>query len=273
MLLCNKDGWNALHIAARAGSVDMLNFLYKVQSSCLKTTSKNARTPLHSAALNGCEEALEWILNKGIKPDMVDSCGVTPLMDGARMGHVRVCEMLVSKGADILHLDNLERTVLHHITQAGQINMIQWCVEKATEKITKNPSQGKKASKKRKFLSRCNSLHLEEMNSNNSLMRSCSLNNPPRRVPVSKKPSFLVNTGVRDTVKGPEEVEPVPTEDQFINWKSLQGSTALHYAAKESRYLVIRALLKMGANKAIPDNFGRIPIEMTTSDNVHVLLE
>ena len=41
------------------------------------------------------------------------------------MGHVRVCEMLVSKGADILHLDNLERTVLHHITQAGQVAILR----------------------------------------------------------------------------------------------------------------------------------------------------
>ena len=51
----------------------------------------------------------------------VDSSGLTPLMDGARMGHETVCDVLVSNGADVLQLDNLKRSALHHVTQAGQV--------------------------------------------------------------------------------------------------------------------------------------------------------
>ena len=58
-----------------------------------------------------------------------DSSGLTPLMDGARMGHEAVCEILLSHGADVLQLDNLRRTTLHHVTQAGQVLQVQYEVE------------------------------------------------------------------------------------------------------------------------------------------------
>ena len=37
------------------------------------------------------------------------------------MGHLSVCEILLNHGADILALDNMGRSVLHHVTQAGQV--------------------------------------------------------------------------------------------------------------------------------------------------------
>ena len=37
------------------------------------------------------------------------------------MGHETVCDVLLSHGADLFQLDNLGRTALHHVTQAGQV--------------------------------------------------------------------------------------------------------------------------------------------------------
>ena len=57
-----------------------------------------------------------------------------------------------------------------------------------------------------------------------------------------------------------------------MNWRSGQGSTALHYAVKESRCKEIRALLGLGADPKIADRFGRTPIQMTDNDDVRLLL-
>ena len=37
------------------------------------------------------------------------------------MGHLTVCEILLKFGANILQLDTLQRTILHHVTQAGEV--------------------------------------------------------------------------------------------------------------------------------------------------------
>ena len=61
-------------------------------------------------------------------------------------------------------------------------------------------------------------------------------------------------------------------DGRFVNWTSGQGSTALHYAAKEARCSEIQALLMLGADKSIRDKFGRLPIQMTKNENVQAFL-
>ena len=199
--LRNKDGWNTLHIAARTGDIDILQYLYNQNQGLISTVSKNGRRPLHSAALNNSADAVLWLARNGAEIDVEDSSGMTPLMDGGRMGHLAVCQVLLQRGADILRRDGLGRTILHHVAQAGQVEMIQWCVDNANSKI------------------------------NN--MVGCS------------KP-----------------------EKSFINWQSTQGSTALHYAAKESRGAEISKLVSLDADILIRDNHGRLPVDMTPHENI-----
>ena len=66
----------------------------------------------------------------------------------------------------------------------------------------------------------------------------------------------------------------IPGNDKhYVNWKSEQGSTALQYAAKECRHQEIKLLLQAGADKNIADNFGRLPVAMTTHPDVQFLLQ
>ncbi|KAL5258680.1 hypothetical protein ACHWQZ_G009221 [Mnemiopsis leidyi] len=236
--LTNKDGWNAFHIAARSGKVEVLEYLYSLDSELIETVSKNGRTPLHSAALNNCPEATSWLLQRGMSPNVADSSGLTPLMDGARMGHEKVCEILLSHGADVLQLDNLRRTTLHHVTQAGQLTMIHWCLNKAELALSKcGQSKDRVQRKDTKRADKKSSL---------------------------RKPRSADETGTNN-IKG--------NDKHYVNWKSEQGSTALHYAAKECRHQEIKLLLQAGADKNIADNFGRLPVAMTTHPDVQFLLQ
>ena len=45
----NKDGWTTFHIACREGDDEIIDYLLSVNSSLWKTSSKNQRTPLHTA--------------------------------------------------------------------------------------------------------------------------------------------------------------------------------------------------------------------------------
>ncbi|XP_062066824.1 ankyrin repeat domain-containing protein 16 isoform X3 [Lepus europaeus] len=63
-LLKNKDGWNSFHIASRAGDPVILQYLLTVCPDAWKTESKIRRTPLHTAAMHGCLEAVKVLLKR-----------------------------------------------------------------------------------------------------------------------------------------------------------------------------------------------------------------
>lgn len=95
-LLKNKDGWNSFHIASREGDPLILQYLLAVCPSAWRTESKIGRTPLHTAAMHGCLEAVEVLLQRcQYEPDCRDRCGLTPFMDAVQCGHTDVARLLL----------------------------------------------------------------------------------------------------------------------------------------------------------------------------------
>lgn len=47
--LRNKDGWSPLHIACRAGNIDIIKLILKIKPSLAVSASNNGRTCLHVA--------------------------------------------------------------------------------------------------------------------------------------------------------------------------------------------------------------------------------
>ncbi|XP_025786792.1 ankyrin repeat domain-containing protein 16 [Puma concolor] len=97
-LLKNKDGWNSVHVASREGDPVILQYLLTVCPDAWKTESKIGRTPLHTAAMHGCLEAVKVLLQRGqYQPDCRDRCGSTPFMDALQCGHIDVARLLLEK--------------------------------------------------------------------------------------------------------------------------------------------------------------------------------
>ncbi|XP_016100440.1 ankyrin repeat domain-containing protein 16-like [Sinocyclocheilus grahami] len=95
-VLQNKDGWNSFHIACREGDPAIIHHLLLARPEVWKTKSKTGRTPLHTAAMHGCEDAVKILLQScSYEPDGKDSCGVTPFMDAIRNGHIAIAKLLL----------------------------------------------------------------------------------------------------------------------------------------------------------------------------------
>jgi ankyrin repeat protein len=60
--LRNKDGWTAFHIATRADHARHMRLLLDVDANVWRTCSNNGRTPLHTASLDCCTNALQVLL-------------------------------------------------------------------------------------------------------------------------------------------------------------------------------------------------------------------
>nr|XP_046234460.1 ankyrin repeat domain-containing protein 16 [Scatophagus argus] len=120
--LRNKDGWNSFHIACREGDPLVIQHLLIVAPDVWRTESKTRRTPLHTAAMHGCEEVVKILLERcDYTPDSADSCGVTPFMDAARNGHISVARMLKEKHqASPTAADILGAQPVHQVAVTGQ---------------------------------------------------------------------------------------------------------------------------------------------------------
>ncbi|GAB6029922.1 Ankyrin repeat domain-containing protein 16 [Chamberlinius hualienensis] len=126
----NKDGWTAFHIACRAGHLDIVSLLLHSNVNAWKTVSKNGRTPLHTAALHGCNEIVKLLIEEGgYVTDEQDHCESTPLMDALRANHVDVARNIVTlQGADVRLKDKLGRQALHHAAQAGSVQSLLYLI-------------------------------------------------------------------------------------------------------------------------------------------------
>ncbi|KAM8740611.1 ankyrin repeat domain-containing protein 16 [Acanthopagrus schlegelii] len=120
--LRNKDGWNSFHIACREGDPLVIQHLLLTVPDVWRTESKTRRTPLHTAAMHGCEEVVRILLERcGYTPDSADSCGVTPFMDAVRNGHVSVARLLLEKHqASPTAADILGTQPVHQAAVTGQ---------------------------------------------------------------------------------------------------------------------------------------------------------
>ncbi|XP_072529141.1 ankyrin repeat domain-containing protein 16 [Salminus brasiliensis] len=127
----NKDGWNSFHIACREGDAAVIEHLLLVRPEVWRTESKTRRTPLHTAAMHGCLEVCETLLERcAYKPDEKDSCGVTPFMDAVRNGHLAVAKLLLEKHqASPTAVDILGTQPVHQASVTAQEEALRFLVQ------------------------------------------------------------------------------------------------------------------------------------------------
>ncbi|KAL0460580.1 UNVERIFIED_CONTAM: putative E3 ubiquitin-protein ligase XBAT31 [Sesamum latifolium] len=81
---------------------------------------------LHIAAANGQIEILSLLLNRSVKPDMLNRHKQTPLMLAAMHGKISCVKKLIESGANILMFDSLNgRTCLHYAAYYGHSDCLQ----------------------------------------------------------------------------------------------------------------------------------------------------
>lgn len=128
--LRNKDGWNSFHIACREGDPLVVQHLLLMAPDVWRTESKTLRTPLHTAAMHGCEEVVRILVERcGYTPDSADSCGVTPFMDAVRNGHISVARLLLEEHqVSPTAVDILGAQPVHQVAVTGQEEALRFLV-------------------------------------------------------------------------------------------------------------------------------------------------
>ncbi|XP_071115609.1 ankyrin repeat domain-containing protein 50-like [Haliotis cracherodii] len=82
---------------------------------------------LHSACMGGDVEMVKYVLSR----DMLDidgkvRCGRTPMMLAAENGHRELVELLVSKGAHVIYVDDRRDNILHCACRGGHVEVVKY---------------------------------------------------------------------------------------------------------------------------------------------------
>ena len=123
-----KDGNTSAHIAAKKGSVRVLEELLKFDKSIV-TTNRNRitdSTPLHVATEGGHTDVVKLLLSCGASPLDENKSGMTPVHLAARFGHSAVISEFVKQNISLRNLSRkLGMTALHVAAFYGEEDIVR----------------------------------------------------------------------------------------------------------------------------------------------------
>ncbi|GKU92311.1 hypothetical protein SLEP1_g6056 [Rubroshorea leprosula] len=121
-----RNGYDAFHIAARQGHVDVLKELLHVFPNLVMTTDLSCTTALHTAAAQGHIEVVNLLLETDSNlAKIAKNNGKTALHSAARMGHLEVVKALLNKDPSAgFRIDKKGQTALHMAVKGQQEEMV-----------------------------------------------------------------------------------------------------------------------------------------------------
>ncbi|KAE8733004.1 Ankyrin repeat-containing protein [Hibiscus syriacus] len=130
-----RNGFDALHIAAKQGDFDILKVLLAVHPELAMTVDLSNTTALHTAAMQGHIKIVKFFLEAGSSlATIARSNGKTPLHSAARNGHLDVVKALLASEPGIAQrTDKKGQTALHMAVKRQNLAVVE-------ELIRVNPS-------------------------------------------------------------------------------------------------------------------------------------
>ena len=128
------DGMNCLHIAALNGHLRLCKVLLEFYNVDLQMIDDNGWSVLHSAAKAGNIELFQYLIDKGSDVYRQNGDGMNCLHIAAVNGHLRLCKMLLETyKLDLQMTDDNGRSVLHSVSEDGNLELFQYLIEKGSD--------------------------------------------------------------------------------------------------------------------------------------------
>ncbi|KAK4719973.1 hypothetical protein R3W88_018311 [Solanum pinnatisectum] len=126
-LSCGTSDEHVLFTAVQCGDLETVKALFERNPSLVHhSTVYDRQSALHIAAANGQIEVVSMLLDKSVKPDLLNRHKQTPLMLAAMHGKISCVQKLIEAGANILMFDSLNgRTCLHYAAYYGHSDCLK----------------------------------------------------------------------------------------------------------------------------------------------------
>lgn len=122
----NED--TPLNLATGSSGTKTLELLIR-NGADLKLKDNDGRNPLFNAIIGVNFKSVKLLLDYGVSVDDQDNENYTPLAIASKTNqnesHLKICEKLLKKGADVLCQDINNRTPLHHLVERANVKMVR----------------------------------------------------------------------------------------------------------------------------------------------------
>lgn len=128
-------GFNALHIASHKGQAAIIRMLLATKSHLdVDSMTSDGRSALHIAALAQHVDVVEELLRAGANALLRDGEGQTAMHMAAQSGNIAVARQILSECSECLPLrDSSMQTPLHHAVIHGHEKMVKFLLEKGAD--------------------------------------------------------------------------------------------------------------------------------------------
>ncbi|KAL8251774.1 hypothetical protein R6Q59_035467 [Mikania micrantha] len=126
-----KNGFDAFHIAAKQGNIEVLKVLMEMHSELSLTFDQSNTTPLHTAAEQGHIDVVNYLLEKNSSMASIARSNLkTALHSCARKGHLEVVKALSQKAPGIVgRADKKGQTALHMAVKGPNVEVVNALIE------------------------------------------------------------------------------------------------------------------------------------------------
>lgn len=111
----HRHAFSPLHFARSAE----ISRLLLTAGAEINAKNEQGSAPIHTAAYNGYQEVVEFLVKSGVNPDLPGNIGSTALQYASMKGHVGITEFLLESGADVNLANNTNQTCLDLATNNG----------------------------------------------------------------------------------------------------------------------------------------------------------
>jgi ankyrin repeat protein len=233
-----------LHVAARAGSAELVAFLLD-RGAAVDATNYQQEAPLHWAVLRNRHDVVELLLRRGARADPRQSYGRTPLLLVAReTGDLEMARRLLDAGADVNARDRFGSTPLELSAWRGFRDVVDLLLDRgaAVPADSQAVAVGLMTAAER-ALTRLFRIFSE---------RAADLN------PRNDNGGTILHSAAAG---GSAEIAAILLGRGLdVNARDRYGRTPLHYAAENGRTEVVRLLLERGAQPNVRSLAGFSPL-------------
>ncbi|KAJ1379942.1 PGG domain [Sesbania bispinosa] len=142
-----RNGFDAFHIAAKQGDIDILKILMEAHPELSMTVDPSNTTALHTAATQGHTEIVKFLLEEGSSlATIARSNGKTALHSAARNGHLEVVKALLEKEPGVAtRTDKKGQTALHMAVKGQNLEVVEELIKADPLSVNMVDSKGNTA--------------------------------------------------------------------------------------------------------------------------------
>ncbi|KAJ9178223.1 hypothetical protein P3X46_010123 [Hevea brasiliensis] len=142
-----RNGFDAFHIAAKQGDLDILAILMEAHPELAMTVDLSNTTALHTAATQGHIEVVKFLLSAGTSlATIARSNGKTALHSAARNGHLEVVRALVATEPGMLtRIDKKGQTALHMAVKGQNVEVVEELINAEPSSVNMVDTKGNTA--------------------------------------------------------------------------------------------------------------------------------